>query len=81
MKYCINQIYEPSFSRKNIPLRSVSILHQQQDQHSGVEQQKAAIKKRKRKQLQRIAHNQSMTEIINIAQKNLAEGRVIKVGV
>lgn len=81
MKYAINQIYGPEFNRKRTTSKDVLILHQQRDQETGIEQKKAAIRRRKRETAHRIEHNQKMAEIVNLARKNVAEGKVIKVGV
>lgn len=79
MKYCINQIYSPEFNLKQHTPKDVLISHQQQNQERGIEQKKAAIKKREKKLRQRIAHNQSMVNVANLAKKNIAEGKVVKV--
>lgn len=81
MKFAINQIYDPDFNLKHHTPRNIAILHQQQDQESGIEQHRAAIRKRRRDLASRIAHNVKMAGIINTARKNLIQGNIIKVGV
>lgn len=81
MKFAINQIYGPNFDLKVNTPKDVLVSHQQQDQRSGIEQKKATIKKRKRATMQRIQKNITMAGIINMAKKNITEGKIIKVGV
>ena len=81
MKYRLNQIYGPEFERKKARLQNVFILHQQHDQETGIEQKKAYKRKVERARKNRITTNVKMTEIINLAKKNLAAGNVIKVGI
>lgn len=81
MKFCLNQIYNPEFNLKPHTPKDVLISHQQQNQERGIEQKKAAIKKKARGLRQRIAYNQSMIDVANLAKKNIAEGKVIKVGI
>jgi len=80
MKFAINQIYDPDFNQKLYIPRDVLVIHQQQDQESGIEQQKAEIKRRKKDLASRVAYNVKMAGIINIARKNLIQGNVIRVG-
>jgi len=81
MKFAINQVYDPNFNLKVNTPKNVLVYYQQQDQRSGIEQKKAAIKKRRRATMQRMEKSKTMANIINLARENLAEGKIIKVGV
>lgn len=81
MRFAINQIYGPDFNRKQHTPKDVSVTHQQQDQERGIEQRKAAIRKRRRDLIRRIERNKTMAEIINTARQNIAKGNIVKVGV
>ena len=70
LTFKIKDIYDRNFNRK-LPATSsmdVLVLHQQKDQRTGCEKRRSIIRK-----------NRRMVEIINIARKNLATGKIIKV--
>lgn len=87
LKFKLGQFYDNRLLRKEPQKEDVPMMHQRQDQESGIEQHNAAIKeakkviaKREIDRLNRISGNLRMAEIISAAKQNVAEGKIIKVG-
>lgn len=69
MYYKLGDIYNKDLSKKTVTNTNVLVLHQQKDQRTGQEKRNSIRRK-----------NRRMTRIINLARKNLAQGKIIKVG-
>ena len=69
LKFKIKEVYDRNLKRLSPPAQNVLIQHQQKDQRTGRERQRSRIRK-----------NRRMMKIINLARKNMAAGKIIKVG-
>ena len=68
LTYQLRDIYNKNFERKTTKLPNILVLHQQKNQRTGQEARRSRVRK-----------NRRMAEIINLAKKNLAAGKIIKV--
>lgn len=69
LTYKIKDVYDEQLMKKNVVRPSVLVEHQQRSQRLGLEKRRSRQRK-----------NRRMSEIISMARKNLAEGKVVKVG-
>lgn len=69
LTYQIKDIYNEQLVKKDAVSSNVLVTHQQKNQRLGIETRRS-----------RVRRTRHMTEIMNLARKNLAAGKVIKVG-